>query len=131
MTAVKAVDTFKARLENAAREVRLSVPQSALESAKALLARPGSDGEKIGLSVLQAFDIPVVAYHECENLREVLTAIDRTGFPVVLKTAMPGIHHKSDVGGVLLNLDSITRVTEAYKDLTQRLGPKVMVQRMS
>ncbi|TGS54584.1 hypothetical protein EN826_033375, partial [Mesorhizobium sp. M1D.F.Ca.ET.183.01.1.1] len=37
MTAVKAVDTFKARLENAAREDRLSVPQSALESAKALL----------------------------------------------------------------------------------------------
>ncbi|RWE19351.1 MAG: CoA-binding protein [Mesorhizobium sp.] len=131
MTAVKAVGTFNARIENAAREVRLSVPQSALENAKALLALPGSDGEKIGLSVLQAFEIPVVANYECDNLKEVLAAIDRTGFPVVLKTAMPGIHHKSDVGGVLLNLDSVTRVTEAYKDFTQRLGPKVMVQRMS
>ena len=50
---------------------------------------------------------------------------------MALKTAMPGIQHKSDVGGVLLGLDNEEAVAAAYKDLHDRLGPLVLVTPMA
>ena len=45
-----------------------------------------------------------------ESAAAALAAARELGFPVVLKTAMPGILHKSDVGGVKLGLaDAATR----------------------
>jgi hypothetical protein len=54
----------------------------------------------------------------------------RLGFPVVLKTAAPGIAHKSDVGGVILKLADENAVRSAYRDLSVRLGPRVLVAAM-
>ena len=39
------------------------------------------------------------------------------GFPVALKISSPDILHKSDVGGVRLNLDSPEAVEKAYSDI--------------
>jgi hypothetical protein len=50
---------------------------------------------------------------------------------VVLKTAMPDQAHKSDVRGVFLELDSEAAVRQAYRDLEQRLGPRVLVAPMA
>jgi acyl-CoA synthetase (NDP forming) len=46
---------------------------------------------------------------------------------VVLKTAAPGIAHRSDVGGVVTDLADAAAVGAAYDDLTGRLGPDVTV----
>ncbi len=59
-----------------------------------------------------------------------LKAVETMSFPVVLKTAEPHIHHKSDVGGVKLNLNSVTDVSEAYDDLANRLGYRVTIEPM-
>jgi acetate---CoA ligase (ADP-forming) len=45
----------------------------------------------------------------------------------VLKTAEPGIAHKSDVGGVRLGLGDPGAAGAAYDDLAARLGPRVLV----
>ena len=49
------------------------------------------------------------------------------GWPVVLKTAAPGITHRSDVGGVVTDLHDLAAVGAAYDDLSDRLGPDVTV----
>ena len=59
-----------------------------------------------------------------------MVAAARLGWPVVLKTAM-GIDHKSDVGGVKLNLPDAAAVGRAYDDLAARLGPRVEVSPMA
>jgi acyl-CoA synthetase (NDP forming) len=46
---------------------------------------------------------------------------------VVLKTAAPGIAHRSDVGGVVTDLHDAAAVGAAYDDLAARLGPEVTV----
>lgn len=51
-------------------------------------------------------------------------------YPVVLKTAQAGIAHKSDVGGVVLNLQDARTLGEACRDMTARLGPALMVAPM-
>jgi acyl-CoA synthetase (NDP forming) len=52
------------------------------------------------------------------------------GFPVAVKTAAPGVQHKSDVGGVRLGVDDSPSLEDAYTDLERRLGPQVTVAPM-
>ena len=65
------------------------------------------------------------------NREDALAAARTIGYPVVLKTAMDGIHHKSDVGGVKLGLAEDAALAAAYDDLAQRLGPRVLVAPMA
>ncbi len=58
-------------------------------------------------------------------------ALGGMSFPVAIKTAMPGIHHKSDVDGVKLGLKSRDDALAAYRDLIQRLGPEALVAEMA
>jgi hypothetical protein len=57
----------------------------------------------------------------------VLVAAERIGYPVVLKTDEPGVAHKSDVRGVLLGLDGPDALAAGYRDLSARLGRRVLV----
>ena len=53
---------------------------------------------------------------------------ERIGYPVVVKTAAPGVGHKTDVDGVRRGLSGPDAVAAAYADLSARLGPAVLVQ---
>jgi acetate---CoA ligase (ADP-forming) len=55
-------------------------------------------------------------------------AADRLGYPVVLKSDAPEVHHKTEVDGVRLGLADAGAVGSAYADLAGRLGPQVVVQ---
>ncbi len=64
-------------------------------------------------------------------LEEAVAAATEIGFPVVLKTAAPGVQHKSDVGGVKLGLADADALRDAYADVAGRLGPQVVVAQMA
>jgi acetate---CoA ligase (ADP-forming) len=72
-----------------------------------------------------------VAAEVATSLEETMAAAERVGWPVVLKTAAPGIAHKSDVGGVVLGLEGPGRLAAAYADLAGRLGSRVLVAAMA
>ena len=63
----------------------------------------------------------------CTTAAEVSAAGEVIGFPVVLKTDMEGIAHKSDVGGVVLGIVDGAALDSAYFDLAARFGPDVIV----
>ena len=98
------------------------------QAAEALLAR-GTD-ESAGLALLALWGIPVAENAIAETEAEAVAAAERIGFPVVVKTAVEGILHKSDVGGVKLGLRDAAAVAGAWRDLAGRLGPRVTVARM-
>ena len=52
------------------------------------------------------------------------------GYPLVLKTAKPGILHKTDCGGVVLGVENAEQLSGAYADLALRLGPRAMLAPM-
>jgi acyl-CoA synthetase (NDP forming) len=91
--------------------------------------RPVDEAE--GLALLADWGIPVVAAEVATDLEGALAAAGRVGWPVALKTAAPGIAHKSDVGGVRLGLDGPDRLAAAYAELAGRLGPRVTVAAMA
>ena len=52
------------------------------------------------------------------------------GYPLVMKTAEPGIAHKSDCSGVIVNIQDQQALEQAYADLQSRLGSKVVIMPM-
>ncbi|MET0918868.1 MAG: acetate--CoA ligase family protein, partial [Burkholderiales bacterium] len=86
--------------------------------------------EAASLALLAAYDIPVVAHSVAESEGEAVAAAARLGYPVVLKTAMRGILHKTERCGVHLDLADELAVRAAWSDLDTRLGPRAIVARM-
>jgi acetate---CoA ligase (ADP-forming) len=94
--------------------------------------RSGSTlAEADGLALLRDYGVPVVPFQVVENSAGAVAAAASIGLPVALKTAMPEIHHKSDVGGVKLRLADAPAVAAAYADLAARLGPTAVVMPMA
>lgn len=91
----------------------------------------GNLSEAEALDLLADYGVPVVPHVFAGSEVEALKAAEQVGYPVVLKTAMPGILHKSDVGGVKLNLADATALKVAYADLVARLGPRVLIMPMA
>jgi putative YhdH/YhfP family quinone oxidoreductase len=98
---------------------------------RARLAEPRVLTEGEGLDLLADYGVPAVAHHVVSDVTSAVAAARDVGFPVVMKTAVPGILHKSDVGGVVLNLADADEVDAAYRDLADRLGPEVLIAPMT
>ena len=77
--------------------------------------------------LLRDYGIPAVRAKSAITMAGALHAAAEIGYPVVLKTDEPNIAHKSDVGGVRLGLADPQAVADAYDDLADRLGPRVLV----
>jgi acetate---CoA ligase (ADP-forming) len=107
------------------------VGDDVLERWIARLSRREPFDETEGLRLLADYGIPVVESERAETLEDAFAAANRLGFPVALKTAAPGVQHKSDVGGVRLGIDDSPTLEDAYGDLEQRLGPTVTVSKMA
>lgn len=84
-----------------------------------------------GLRLLADYGVGTVRAIRCSTAEAVIRAAAELGYPVAIKTAMPGIQHKSDVGGVKLGLPDADAVKVAYDDLAARLGPDVVVAEMA
>lgn len=89
----------------------------------------GSPNEFVSGEVLQAYGIPVAERLVAQSIDEVLQAGETIGYPIVLKTA-EAIAHKTEVKGVHLNLRNANELALAYRDLKNRLGGRVLVQKM-
>ena len=72
-------------------------------------------------NLLAAYGVPVVATHVVSNVDAADKAARQLGFPAVLKILSPDISHKSDVGGVALNLPSSKALRAAAQHMLQRV----------
>jgi acyl-CoA synthetase (NDP forming) len=91
----------------------------------------GNLSEAEALDLLADYGVSVVPHVFAGSEAEAMKAAEQVGYPIVLKTAMPGILHKSDVGGVKLNLADAVAAKAAYADLAARLGPRVLIMPMA
>jgi acetyltransferase len=70
--------------------------------------------------ILKYYNFPVIKTAVANNVEEAIVFSKDMGFPVVLKILSPQIIHKSDAGGVILNVNSPREVREAFEILIQR-----------
>ena len=139
-----------ARYENLKKQ-RLQPPSETLTAGKPDLAAARrivkqakaqqrfilSDNETTEL--LQSFGITSLACTFAPGENEAAAAARRIGFPVAVKISAEGIAHKTDTGGVILNLMSESEVREAFNTVRDRCAQRapmalfkgVFVQKMA
>jgi len=91
------------------------------------LAGQAACDEITSLRLMADFGLPCVSFELAQDLSQALAAAAACGYPVVLKTAMPGIAHKSDQDGVRVGIEDAAQLETAYRDLQRRLGERVLV----
>jgi len=94
------------------------------------------DGKKI-LTELDAhdflanYDLPLARTAFAKNKDELTAACQRIGFPLVMKVVSPQILHKSDVGGVIVNIRNIEEARSGYDQIlnnARRRSPGAVVK---
>src|SRR6202007_2669734 len=70
--------------------------------------------------LLKAYGIPISQEAIAQTSAEAVKIARKIGFPVVAKVVSPDILHKSDIGGVVLNLGSAAEVEKAFNAITRR-----------
>lgn len=70
--------------------------------------------------ILAAAGIPCAAEEVATSAQAAAVAAQRIGFPLVMKIVSPDIQHKSEIGGVLLNVNSLDEVRAGYATLMDR-----------
>jgi acetyltransferase len=77
-------------------------------------------GDAEARGILEAYGIPLPKTALARTADEAVAAADAIGYPVALKIASPDILHKTDIGGVKLNLAGPTEVRDAFDLITFR-----------
>lgn len=95
------------------------------EGVKTMLARAADDNRDLLLSealqVLEHYGIPTVPSVIAMTVDKAQSAAEKIGYPVAMKIVAEQISHKSDVGGVQLNLRNSPAVAVAFEDMMERI----------
>lgn len=73
--------------------------------------------EEEGQEILRAYGLPLPKSDLAKTEQEVVKIAKKIGYPVVLKIASPQIIHKSDAGGVKVNIQNDKDVRSAFKEI--------------
>jgi acyl-CoA synthetase (NDP forming) len=125
----RAVGAIKSLIDYASlRKVVPEIASSSKASARAVLekALKGANGaaaldEVASKKLLRAYGIPVSKEEIAQTAADAVKIAKEIGFPVVAKVVSADILHKSDIGGVVLNINSAAEVKKAFNDITARV----------
>lgn len=71
--------------------------------------------------LMQAYGIPTAPIKLARDENEAVAIANELGFPIVMKIASPDILHKSDVGGVLLDINDTAALQSGYAQMMERM----------
>ncbi|MHA6267381.1 bifunctional acetate--CoA ligase family protein/GNAT family N-acetyltransferase [uncultured Aliiroseovarius sp.] len=112
------------------RRLSLEVPRARafekgldLDGARMIISSALSEGRKMlsdveSKALLRAFNIPVNMTIEARTAQDALVAAETLGFPVAMKISSPDVSHKTDVGGVKINVAHAASVSRAFHEIT-------------
>lgn len=109
---------------------RFDIDEAAAEAA---LANPGKDGflpARDVRALLAAYGIPVLAATTVTNEDAAVAAANGMGYPVALKVVSPDIVHKSDVGGVAVDIRDEEELRTGYRSMMRTLGEEAPTARI-
>jgi acetyltransferase len=100
------------------RRGAVAVIESVLSDGRKLLSETESK------ALLASFRIPIARTVVAHSANEAMLMAQEIGFPVAMKIDSPDITHKSDVGGVRLNVAGADAVSSAYREMLREVGGK-------
>lgn len=95
-------------------------------AVEGLIRTANNEGRDLLLSeameALEIYGIPTAQSVVARDVEEARKAAEAMGYPVAIKVIAEQISHKSDVGGVQLNLYNAAAVAEAFENMMTRIG---------
>jgi acetyltransferase len=70
--------------------------------------------------VLEAYGIPMAKFRVVKGLEDVVSSAEEIGYPLVLKIADPGVSHKTEIGGVVLDIRDDGDMVKAFQRLKEK-----------
>jgi len=100
-----------------------------VEGARLIIERVLAEGRQIlttqeSKAILAAFHIPITQTIKVSSAKDAMIAAESIGFPVVLKVNMAEFSHKSDIGGVRLNINSVQEVSRGFIEMESAIKQK-------
>jgi acetyltransferase len=100
-----------------------------VEGSRLIIERVLSEGREVltaqeAKAILAAFHIPVTQTIKVASARDAMIAAETLGFPVVLKVNMVEFSHKSDIGGVRLNIKSVQDISRNFTEMESAIRQK-------
>ncbi|TSA26017.1 MAG: CoA-binding protein [Bacteroidetes bacterium] len=97
------------------------------EAVRSILEKALSRGREVltageVYAILEAYRIPVAPWAVVHTVDQVCDAANRIGFPVVIKADSEQIIHKSDVGGVAVNIPDVQKAETVAETMKKNLG---------
>jgi acetyltransferase len=74
------------------------------------------------IGILSAYGIPAAGYEYASNSRQAVAAANEISYPVVMKVHTPAAIHKTEMGGVMVDLRSDREVRDGFSELKRRAG---------
>jgi acetate---CoA ligase (ADP-forming) len=122
VTAIKSLINYASLPKEVPDVVSSSKPSARTLLEKTLKAAEGAALDEVASKkLLKAYGIPISKEAIAQSAAEAVKIAKSIGFPVVAKVVSPDILHKSDIGGVMLDLDSPAEVKKAYEAITARV----------
>jgi len=96
------------------------------QAVQSIVDRARTDGAQslvgaLGLEILTAYGIQVARYSHAHSEKEAVQIAHEIGLPVVMKVDTPAILHKTEIGGVVVDLRTDREVRAAFRDLLNRV----------
>lgn len=122
--ALSAINRYRCRLDRPEGKVK-RFPVRDRKVAKIVAGKRASGGGYLPSAeasrILRAYGFPVCRFETVSREEDVAAAADRIGYPVVLKAHGEKIVHKSDVGGVALDIEDRAALERAVKTMKRDL----------
>ena len=124
--AVRAMGALKeyGRLQSLKAELMTNDHTVDRQTARDIIAKVRSEN-RLGMTeieskkIFKAYGLPVVKTALATSEDEAVEAAEKFGYPVVLKIVSPDILHKSDAGGVKVNIKDEATVRETYRTILE------------
>ncbi len=123
-TAVNALAALRehARSQKLAAEVFERFDGVDEAKARAIIAQVRAEGDRNvtemeSKMIFTAYGLPVATSKQAASEDEAVSLANEIGYPVVMKILSPDILHKSDAGGVKVNIESDAQVREAFRTI--------------
>jgi acetyl coenzyme A synthetase (ADP forming)-like protein len=122
--AINAVATLReyTRLRELVKDPPVDCKGVDSSEARKVIAKAHADGrtaltEIEAKQIFQIYGLPVTKTSLSTSEDEAVKLAEKTGYPVVMKIVSPDIIHKSDAGGVKVNIQDAAAVRDAYKTI--------------
>ncbi len=123
-TVLKAMLDYKDWLSRPSAELPVlkGIDHPAADAVLMAARGKASLGEAETRPLLAAYGIPLVEGGFAASASEATDLAERIGYPVVMKVVSPQLLHKSDVGGIKLNLTDSIELRQAYGTMMAEIG---------